>query len=150
MKAHGDGNVVDEDSIEDDHTHDRWSMEDQYLVRIHVVPRKRLFVPNEANDDPPIPLELVDVFRVTKANLEGSEEMIQDLWTSEEIGIRPLSANWVGQTRFALIDQTEGRSMRKGHYIEHDRDVRANTSWRVPGVPTEAWNAAGNSANGRA
>ena len=74
------------DQIEDPPPKDVWEIRGQRLVRIHNTPRKHLFSPREAADDPP-PWKLydIDVMRQTKTNSDMSDEKeIDDIWYGDQ------------------------------------------------------------------
>ena len=51
------------------------------LVRIHRTPRKRMFSPQACHDIPPVPLEKIDVQRITLTNLAEEYLLrIEDCW----------------------------------------------------------------------
>ena len=56
---------------------DFWTLNKTCLVRHHMVPRLKLYVPVET--DTPIPLEYLDVMRTTTTELEANEAMLEDL-----------------------------------------------------------------------
>ena len=80
---------------------DYWTLVEDNLVRHHVTPRNKMFVPSQ--EDCPVPLDYLDISRCTRSDLESKKEKeIFDLWT-EDISSRPLSENWTGKTSFRLL-----------------------------------------------
>ena len=53
---------------------DYWDLRPMCLVRMHLRPRKQLFAPDRCEEAPPIPLDHLDVTRVTKTSLENDDE----------------------------------------------------------------------------
>ena len=79
--------------IHEDGQQDRWELRSLCLVRIHVQPRRQLFAPDRCEDPLPIPLNHLDVIRVTKTSLETADEQnIEDIWDGSEHDCRELSA----------------------------------------------------------
>ena len=72
------------------------------LIRVHNTLRKRLFTPNEDQNDPcPIPVKFLDIMRRTDtSNSSISESNIDDYWTSRESAKRELTDEWTGRTMF--------------------------------------------------
>ena len=94
---------------------DEWSVRGDYIVRVHNVPRISLFVPTEALAPPPIPIDRIDVMRVTTTNSDNVDEMrIEDVWDGKSPGDhRPLSCRWKGETRFERIPE----NAKPGYYF---------------------------------
>ena len=64
---------------------DCWELREHVLVRHHVVPRRRMFVPTDSLDDLPVPLGEVDATRQTFTNLEAVDQSeIKDVWSNRE------------------------------------------------------------------
>ena len=57
---------------------DFWTLNKACLVRHHMVPRLKLYVPVET--DTPIPREYLDVMRTTTTKLEANEAFLEDHW----------------------------------------------------------------------
>ena len=115
------------------HEPDFWTLNDTVLVRHHRTPRWRLFSPSA--DDCPIPLEYVDVMRMTETDLEHpAERTIHDHWTSNDR--RKLSDAWTGKTIFDLIhpDPGPGYKWVAGRLTE----VRSNST-RPDSLWPEIW-----------
>ena len=61
--------------------HDTWEKRGSMLVRTHHVPRRAMFIPGDALDPPPVPLEDIDVTRTTTTDSECvDEKRIVDVW----------------------------------------------------------------------
>ena len=74
-------------------------MSGNFIYRHHVEPRVKLYSPREESF--PIPLEHIDVSRITKTNLDVMQESrIDDYWNID--GSRDLSGSWTGFTQFTL------------------------------------------------
>ena len=118
---------------------DEWSIRGDYIVRVHHVPRIALFVPTEAVDPPSIPLDSIDVMRVTTTGSDNVDEMkIEDVWDGKSPNDhRPLSCRWVGETRFERV--RDGAA--PGHYFVGGRETRRQTSKRPDNVWPEIWSA---------
>lgn len=78
-----------------------WTVNDSYVTRHHVIPRRVTYVPTEATS--PIPLRFLDVQRIIQA--EGVDydckEKIHDIW-SDATGYRDLGFRWTGSTKFEI------------------------------------------------
>lgn len=62
------------------------------VVRVHRVPRRRLYVPNPDDDPPPVPILSFDVTRCTITDLENSGEApVNDVWPGDASDTRELS-----------------------------------------------------------
>lgn len=71
------------------------------IIGYHVSPRTSVYVADE--DNCPVPLEYLDIFRRTITDISfPSLREIQDFWTTdkrEEPG-REFDEEWIGETRF--------------------------------------------------
>ena len=78
-----------------------------YVVRVHRNPRIHLFIPTDSIDLPPVPLDRIDVIRVTSTDLETVDEIVvEDSWAgSSSDDHRRLSARWVGETLFEITPE---------------------------------------------
>ena len=95
------GVIADSGTLPPADLQDRWELRPLCLVRIHVRPRKALFAPDRCDDPPPIPLNHLDVTRLTKTDLENADEkQIEDIWDGSMHDCRELSALWTGETVF--------------------------------------------------
>ena len=87
---------------EEDETTDQWFIDDDgALVRSHVVPRNRLFVPRQA--DPNLPVEYSSIMPIRHTILQHQDGTVQnhtDDWTIRQEEVTNLY--WTGQTRFTL------------------------------------------------
>ena len=84
---------------------DTWKISEDCVVRVHAVPRKRMFIPTAENmQGSGINLSDVDVFRETRTDLDTSDEKrIDDIWSGhDESETRELSNYWTGETLFYL------------------------------------------------
>ena len=60
---------------------DEWSVRGDYVARVHHMPRVALLVPTEAVDPPHVPLDRIDVMRVTTTDSDNVDELsIEDVW----------------------------------------------------------------------
>ena len=81
--------------------------EGSYIVRVHNAPRIALFTPKEVVCPPPIPIDRIDVMRVTTTDSDNVDEMrIEDVWDGKSPSVHcPLSCRWTGETRFERIPE---------------------------------------------
>ena len=85
---------------------DRWKREvkdgDEYLIREHNNPRKRLFAPRVK--DLPVPLERIESGRLTKMIFEddGSRREDRSMWEDKRYAMREFKHAWLGETWFRL------------------------------------------------
>ena len=75
--------------------HDYWTIQGDYLVRTHKVPRTALFTPLEVPEDPPpIDTKYIEVLRTTKPRFSGQQwptmELVEDCWTARPSDAKPL------------------------------------------------------------
>ena len=91
IQMHGLG----EDPI---HEPDTWKLTSDVLIRIHNQPRRKTYVPTEA--ECPLPLTYLDVARKTETDLdEQALREVHDFWT--ESGETELDSEyWTGRTIF--------------------------------------------------
>ena len=69
------------------------------LIRVHMTPRRHLFVPLEKNS--PVKLNLLDNARTTEATFENDESTVHnDSWRSKNV--EPLEKPWTGKTLFQI------------------------------------------------
>ena len=110
-------------------------MTEDVLIRHHEVSRQNLFTFDE--EAPPFDLRYVDVFRLTKTDLDAAAEArIEDDWVNG--GTRELSDWWTGSTTFNLLKPEAP----KGHTWVNGRPTptRINKdTTRPPTVLPEAW-----------
>ena len=100
-----------------------WSTNGEVIIRHHRVPRDSLFIPTD--DNCPMPLKYLDVFRRTYTDLENKEEAsISDLWNLD--GSRRLSDSWRGKTVFEFIRPPP----KKNHYWVDGLEVRKQKTSR--------------------
>ena len=106
------------------------------LVRVHRTPRLKLFIPDEVSEDPPpIPVDDIDVCRVTKTNSEmQNEKRIDDVWFGPDKD-RSLSGLWTGETIFDPIPPP----CEPGYMWCSGRKTRIQQTQRPPNVRREVW-----------
>ena len=77
---------------------DFWEVDsvNEMVIRHHVMPRKALYDPKNAKDLP-VSLECLLDQRITKANINGKEQVFGDFWADPDEG---LEQYWAGQTIF--------------------------------------------------
>ena len=81
---------------------DFWSMSGNFIHRLHVEPRVKLYSPREESF--PIPLKYIDVSRTTRTNVDVMRERrIDDYWNIDGSG--DLSDSWTGFTHFTLLEE---------------------------------------------
>ena len=93
-----------EDSTRDDDEakNDFWTITGEFIYRHHVVPRVKLYVPQEESF--PVPLKYTYVTRRTNTSLDVlMEKHIEDYWNVD--GERELSDAWTGFKRFILLNE---------------------------------------------
>ena len=96
--------------LEDDDDGDQWFVDDDgTLVRSHMIPRQRLFVPLQTDGTLPVRFEAIQKIRTTIMQAQdGTQRNHVDDWTQrrdEDTGLF-----WTGQTRFVL-DHAAGPSV---------------------------------------
>ena len=90
---------------------DYWQPVGSTLKRIHVVPRRSLFVPACDCGDASCPVDVrsLDPSRCTHVSwLHGGQQEIVDTWTVNH-GRRALAHLWTGETAFCVGQSTEPR-----------------------------------------
>ena len=88
----------DSDALEQD---DVWIVGTRTVTCEHRKPREALMKPTDEDITFPIPIQYVDVMRITETDLpDKAEARIEDHWT--EPGRKVLSGPWRGRTRFTL------------------------------------------------
>ena len=95
---------LEEDSTRDDEEakNDFWTITGEFIHRHHVVPRVKLYVPQEETF--PIPTKYIDVTRTTHTSFDVlMEKHMEDFWNVD--GARKLSDAWTGFTRFILMNE---------------------------------------------
>ena len=108
--------------------HDFWTCNGEVLIRHHKTPRTKLYVPTE--DESPIPLKFLDIFRSTKTDLEGKKESeFDDYWT--ETGDKELSDPWTGRTRFEILrpEPPKGYKYVQGRLTRKQKTAPPDTAW---------------------
>ena len=89
-------NPLQDDSMRDHEKTKICGLTREFIYRHHVVPRVKLFLPNEASF--PIPLEYIDVTRTTCTSFDVMlEKFIDDFWNED--GYRELSHMWSGSCK---------------------------------------------------
>ncbi|MDP7560364.1 MAG: hypothetical protein QF745_07465, partial [Planctomycetota bacterium] len=132
---------------------DYWEQRGLYLYRVHVVPRTMRFAPTLCDEEPPIPLVNIEVYRATIPDKFYQIPQEEDTWIGhkkdEQVFRRnangsPLS--WTGETRFERVLTTgtwkQGRfdwvMVRPGNPA---RFQAGRYSRRTPDTSVEVWNA---------
>ena len=98
---------VEEDDKQSNTSQDRerqdyWVIAGTTLTRMHVTPRRRLYVPTDEDSD--IPLKFLDVTRRTHTDMDHlSESIIRDEWCTGDNDDRELSSWWTGCTKFDIL-----------------------------------------------
>ena len=81
---------------------DFWTITGEFICRHHVVPRVKLYVPQEESFL--IPMKYIDVTTRTYTSLDVMlEKQVEDYWNLD--GERELSDAWTGFTRFILLKE---------------------------------------------
>ena len=81
---------------------DFWTITRDFIYRRHVVPRVKLYVPQEETF--PCPTKYIDVARTTRTSLDVMiEKHIEDYWNVD--GERELSDAWTSFTTFILLNE---------------------------------------------
>ena len=92
-----------------EYTTDYWKIDGDDVIRVHVQPRRVLFVPYQRGcpDSWNAWVEDLGENRSTRVKFvhNSIEEMIIDNWTMEEAAERELQADWTGETTFRRIEQ---------------------------------------------
>ena len=111
---------------------DYWELTSELLIRHHTTARQKLFIPSEA--DCPLPLDYIDVIRMTKTDIEDQEESrIEDTWNIH--GPQPLSVPWKGTTSFSILRPKPPT----GKMWVMGRLTRRQRSTRPPTIYPEIW-----------
>ena len=96
-----------------------------------------MFAPDWCPDPPPIPLNHIDVTRITKTDLENQDEKsIEDVWDGGIGDVRKLREWWVGETVFHRFLREP-----KGYRVVQGRLTRIQKTTRPPSIWPEVWNA---------
>ena len=83
--------------VQDPGIDDYWDLRPLTLVRVHNRRRMAMFAPDRCHDPPPVPLNHIDVTRITKTDLENHDEKsIEDVWGGTSSDVRKLSGQWRG------------------------------------------------------
>ena len=98
------------------------------MVRVHVTPRNRRYVPSVA-DMPPISIEYLLGHRKTTMNFVtgGVERVIMDDWKVADDGETATETQWTGRTAF-VVDRTRRMDLEDEGY---ERNVRPRISMNV-------------------
>ena len=120
----------EEDSTRDDEEarDDFWTIIGEFIYRHHVVPRVKLYVPQEETF--PIPMKYIDVTRTTYTSLDVMlEKHIEDHWNV--VGERELSDARTGFSRFTLLNERppEGYSWSGGRLTRKQNTSRRDDIW---------------------
>ena len=102
---------------------DVWSIEGDYLVRRHRMPRTAVFSPSDVPEDPPpIDAKHLEVLRQTKPRFSGQQwpemELVEDCWTGHASSdakslLNPVDGSpltWTGETIFERVLPAPPRS----------------------------------------
>ena len=86
---------------------DYWRTQGDYVIRVHVQPRTKMFIPPDAVDPPPVEISLLDCARGTIAKSDITRtDRIDDVWTGgSPQDHRELPEPWTGETRFVRLDR---------------------------------------------
>jgi len=120
---------------------DYWTMPNSLILRrMHVVPRKFLYVPH--HDTCPIPLKWLDIVRETNTDLDHAGlHKFEDYWTTElrDPHRKQLDEAFIGYTQFQLLEPEK----ENGKTNQHGRPtvVHKDTA-RPPNVYVEFWRTA--------
>ena len=119
---------------------DFWTVTDEYLIRHHRTPRKKLFIPGETPaSKSPVPMYFLDVQRRTETDIDNpSENVIRDYWPDD--GAKPLSTTWCGATYFHLLMP---RPPAGYHYAMGRLTKTYQGSTRPPNCRPEEWQRLG-------
>ena len=118
---------------------DFWSMSRNFIYRLHVEPRVKLYSPREESF--PIPLEYIDVSRTTHTNLDVKQErLIDDNWNFD--GSRDLSDSWTGFTQFTLQEEKPPNGYMWSGWTLTKRQVKSRPDYLWP----ELWIKIGRNA----
>ena len=87
---------------------DYWIIEDNEVVRVHVIPRRHLFVPL-ATTGVPVPVKSLAEARSTEAHFVNGDppEYVMDDWTQASEAHAELPSLWVGRTSFIFALPTQ-------------------------------------------
>ena len=84
------------------HVKQLWTITGEFIYRHHVVPRVKLYVPQE--ETLPFPMKYIDITRTTFTSLDVMlGKQVEDYWNVD--GERELSDAWTGFTRFILLNE---------------------------------------------
>ena len=135
--------VVEEPPVEPPVVHepDFWTVNEDQLVRVHRTPRIKLF--NFLEVEPPIPIEYVDVMRITETDLETkAESRIEDYWNEDHVpdaGPRQLSSFWTGRTIIKLLRIAPPRWEWQSGRLTQVQKSRTGRPGRPPTQWVEHW-----------
>ncbi len=59
---------------------DHWERSGKYIYRVHVVPRTTCFAPTLCEDEPPVPLENIEVYRTSMPDEFYQIPPVEDTW----------------------------------------------------------------------
>lgn len=103
------------------------------MIRVHGVPRKKLFKPAHC-EDLSVPIASIDVTRYTKTYLENADDVtINDIWGTDDVE-RELSEPWVGETKFDKLLRAPA-----GYEIDSGRVTRTQETNRPGDFWPEIW-----------
>ena len=119
-----------------------WSIQGDFIYRLHNEPRVQLYVPEEETF--PFPLKYMDVTRFTHADLDVlQEKRFDDYWNVDSS--RSLSDSWKGFTKFTLLKEKPP----KGYMVFGWRLTKIQTTTRADHVWPEVWTKVGEAAQNR-
>ncbi len=88
---------------------DYWEQRGLFIYRVHVVPRTRCFAPTLCDEEPPIPLQNIEVYRTTIPDSWYQIPQEEDTWIGHKKDEKVFKWNangtpvaWTGETRFAI------------------------------------------------
>ena len=107
------------------------------MLRVHTIPRKKLFAPNWCLlDPPPCGIGSLDVIRKAithgEEHLEGVRQETEDFWIGPKaLDEKPTLDEWIGETRFALVlpPHKRGYCWRPGTLRENRRSDKPKRLW---------------------
>ena len=95
------GHAQSEPAMEEADADGDWEFRPSTLVRFHRSRRRTMFAPDRCSDPPPIPLNYIDLIRITRTDLENQgEKDIEDVWDGSSTDVRKVSEWRTGETVF--------------------------------------------------
>ena len=122
----------DSDTVPETGEPDTWTLTPDVLIRHHVNPRTKLYVPEDR--DCPVPVKYLDITRRTETDLDSAaEKSIQDYWYDSPS--KSLSSPWTGRTVFDLLRPKPPDGFK---WVE-GRLTRVQTTTRPDNIWPEVW-----------